>query len=409
MALTETANANPKADMAGRTPVLSPTRAKRIYFIIGGVVVFLLILFGIFRLVTAGKESTDDAQVAADVVPVAARVPGQITSVHVIENQLVHKGDLIAEIDPRDAEVKVAQAQGDLETAQAQAAAADAQLQVSQASARGGLQMAQAGVKASQEQAQTLAAAVTAARAGVSRAAANAQKAANDWHRAEDLGAKGDISKSQLDAARAANESAQADLALARAQLESAVNNQQAGMANIAQAQGRLTQSEPVNAQMRAAQAQAKLAHARVGTLQAALNAAQLTLSYTKIYAPADGIASKLSVHDGSLVAQGQPVVQLVPLQTYVVANFKETQVGDMKPGQRAKIRVDALGGRDFEGKVESLSGGTGASFSLLPPDNASGNFVKVVQRVPVRISWNGPTSDKVAVGASADVTVYTK
>src|SRR5512142_2227574 len=112
MALTETTNANPKADMAGRKPVLSAARARRMYFIIGGVVVVLLIAFGIFELVTSGKESTDDAQVAADVVPVAARVPGQITAIHVVENQVVHKGDLIAEIDPRDAQVKVAQAQG---------------------------------------------------------------------------------------------------------------------------------------------------------------------------------------------------------------------------------------------------------------------------------------------------------
>ncbi len=409
MALTETTNANPRAEMAGRKPVLSPARARRIYFIIGGVVLLFLIVFGIFELFTSGKESTDDAQVAADVVPLAARIPGQIAAVYVHENQLVHKGDLIADIDPRDAQVRVAQAQGDLETAQAQAASADARLQVTGATARGGLQMAQAGVMVSRDQAGTLASAVVAARAAVSRAEANAQKAANDWKRAEELGAKGDISRSQLDAARAANEAAQADVASARAQLQSAIDDQQGALANVQQAQGRLTQSTPVGAQVQAAQADAKLAHARVQSAQAALNAAQLTLSYTKIYATTDGIASKLDVHAGGLIAQGQPIVQLVPLQTYVIANFKETQVANMKTGERAVIRVDALGRRDFEGKVESLSGGTGASFSLLPPDNASGNFVKVVQRIPVRISWNGPASDRVAVGASADVTVYTK
>jgi membrane fusion protein (multidrug efflux system) len=114
-------------------------------------------------------------------------------------------------------------------------------------------------------------------------------------------------------------------------------------------------------------------------------------------------------VHAGSLVTIGQPLVQLVPRQTYVVANFKETQVRSMRPGQQVRIKVDALGGQEFDGRVESLSGGTGASFSMLPPDNASGNFVKVVQRVPVRISWNGPTADRVAAGSSAEVTVYTK
>jgi membrane fusion protein (multidrug efflux system) len=168
-------------------------------------------------------------------------------------------------------------------------------------------------------------------------------------------------------------------------------------------------QSEPVQAQITGAQAQARLAHARVATAEAMVKAAQLNLSYTKIVAPRDGLASKLAVHAGSYVTAGMPVVQLVPRATYVLANFKETQMRDMRPGQRATIRIDALGRRDFEGKVDSLSGGTGASFSLLPPDNASGNFVKVVQRVPVRISWSGPPADQVPVGSSAEVTVYSK
>ena len=410
MAVTETETTNQTPSDAGvRKPVLSESRARRIYLLIGGVVVVFLIGFLIYKFVMAGKESTDDAQVSADVVPVAARIPGQISAVYVQENQLVHRGDVIADIDPRDAAVRVAQAQGDFETAQAQAASADARLQIARAMATGGLQMAQAGVRASRDQADTLASAVNAARAAVTRAEANAQKASNDWKRAQELGGKGDISRSQLDAARAAHESAQADVASARAQLQSAINNQQTGQANIQQAQGRLTQNAPVGAEVQAAQADAKLAHAHVATAQAALDSARLTMSYTKIVAPADGIASKLAVHPGALVAQGQPIIELVPPRTYVIANFKETQVAQMRPGQRATIRVDVLGSHDFEGKIESLSGGTGASFSLLPPDNASGNFVKVVQRVPVRISWNGPTSDRAAVGASADVTVYTK
>ncbi len=125
--------------------------------------------------------------------------------------------------------------------------------------------------------------------------------------------------------------------------------------------------------------------------------------------APADGIASRLGVHAGSFVAAGQPIVQIVLRTTYIIANFKETQMKRLRPGERARVKVDALGGRDFEGKVESLSGGTGAQFSLIPPDNASGNFVKVVQRVPVRIAWNGPPADQVPAGSSAEVTVYTK
>jgi membrane fusion protein (multidrug efflux system) len=396
-------------DIAPHEPVIAPTRARRLYFILGIAVVAALIVYAIYALLTAGKVSTDDAQVGADVVPVASRVAGQITNVYIKENQLVRRGDLIAEIDPRDAEVKVAQAQGDLETARAQAADADARVAVTRANARGALVTAQGAVQSSRENVDTSAAAISEAQAAVTRAAANAEKARRDWERASELGAKGDISKSQVDAARAANESAQADLALAQARLREAQNARQAAQANVQQAQGKLVQSQPVAAQIAGAEAQARLAHAKVQAQEAALQAAQLTLSYTKITAPIDGIASKLAVHPGSLVNVGQPIVQLVPKQTYVIANFKETQMKQMRPGQRARIRVDALGRQDFEGHVESLSGGTGASFSLLPPDNASGNFVKVVQRVPVRISWNGPTSDRVPVGSSAEVTIYTK
>jgi len=397
------------AEAAARTPVLSTGRARRLYLILGATVVVLLLLYGIFAVVTRGRESTDDAQVAADIVAVAPRVAGQIIAIHVAENQAVHRGDLIAELDPSDLQVKLAQAQGDLDTAVAQAQQADAQAEVNAAGASGGFTAARGAVQSMRESVGTSAAVVNDARAGVARAEANAAKAASDWKRAEELGGKGDISRAQVDAARAANEAAQADVASARARLASATNAQQAAQANVVQAQGKLEQSAPVSAQVAAARATAALAHAKVNTQRAALQAAQLNLSYAKITAPADGIASRLSVHPGGLVAPGTPIVQLVPLRTYIVANFKETQVKAMRPGQRASIKIDALGGQEFEGKVESLSGGTGASFSLLPPDNASGNYVKVVQRVPVRVSWNGPGSDRIAVGASAEVTVYTK
>ena len=277
-----------------------------------------------------------------------------------------------------------------------------------EANAQGGFVAAQAAVQSSKDTADTSSAAVSEARAAVSRAEANAHKAALDFQRAEELGGKGDISRSQVDAARAANQSAQADLAQAQARLSAAENQRQAAQSNIKQAQGKFEQSAPVAAQVAGAEAQSRLAHARVQTAQATLQSAQLSLSYTKITAPADGVASRLAVHPGSYVTAGMPIVQLVPKTTYVIANFKETQLERMRPGQRATIRIDSLG-KKFEGRVESLSGGTGATFSLLPPDNASGNFVKVVQRVPVRVAWNGPPSDVVPAGSSAEVTVYTK
>jgi membrane fusion protein (multidrug efflux system) len=390
-------------------PAIQPQKARRMYFIVGGAVLLLLVVYGLYAFLSSGKETTDDSQVAADVVPVAARVSGQVVSVLIHENQPVHRGDPIAELDPQDAQVKVAQAEGDLATAQAQAADADARVPVAQANARGALESAQGAVQSSRELVDSSANQIQQATAAVRRTEANAQKARLDFQRAEELGGKGDISRAQVDAARAAHEAADADLAQARAGLAAAQNQRQAAQANVQQAQGRVTQSTPVSAQIDAAKAQARLAHARITTAEAALHAAQLNLSYTKVTAPADGIASKLAVRAGAYLSPGQILVQIVPRTTYVLANFKETQVTKMRPGQRATVRVDLLGRREIEGKVESLSGGTGATFSLLPPDNASGNFVKVVQRVPVRISWQGPPADQAPVGSSAEVTVYTK
>jgi len=408
MTTTETTGTT-MPEIAEHEPAIAAPKAKRLYLIIGGVVLLGLILYGIYALLSSGKEATDDAQVSADIVPVAARVAGQVTAVYITENQAVKAGQPIADLDPADAQVKLAQAEGDLQTAEAQAADADARTAVTSATARGALTAAQGALQSSKESVDTSAASISEAHAAVARAAANAQKARLDFARAEELGGKGDISRAQVDAARAANESAAADLAQAHARLIASENTRQAAQANVQTAQGRVQQSAPVAEQINAAQAQARLAHARVTTAQAVVRAAQINLSYTRVTAPRDGIAAKLGVHPGSYVTAGMPIFQLVPATTYVQANFKETQMTDMRPGQRATIRVDALGRRDFEGRVESLSGGTGASFSLLPPDNASGNFVKVVQRVPVRISWKGPPADQVPVGSSAEVTVYSK
>ena len=398
-----------EVDIDEHEPLVEPRRAKRLYFIIGAVVLALIVIYGIYAVMTSGKESTDDAQISADVVPIAARVSGQVLSVNIVENQPVHKGDLLVTIDPQDAQIKLAQAEGELQTALAQAAEADAKVSVASANARGAFTAAQAAVQSSKESVDTSAAGIRDARAGVTRAEANAQKASLDYKRAQELGAKGDIARAQVDAAKAAYETAEADLISARAKVSSAENAQQAAQANVTQAQGRLQQSSPVAAQVNAAQAEAQLAHARVQTAQAALQSAQVNLGYTRITAPSDGIAAKLGVHPGALVMPGMPVVQLVPRQTYVVANFKETQMRSMRAGQRATIKLDVIHGKEFEGTVESVSGGTGASFSLLPPDNASGNFVKVVQRVPVRVKWNGPDASQAPVGSSAEVTVYTK
>jgi membrane fusion protein (multidrug efflux system) len=165
-----------------------------------------------------------------------------------------------------------------------------------------------------------------------------------------------------------------------------------------------------VNQTIAVAEANARLAHARQRSADASLVLAKLQLSYTRLYAQEDGQITRLTAREGQMVQPGQPLAALVPDRTYVVANFKETQVGQMKPGQLVEIEIDAYPGRKLEGKVESLAGGTGSRFSLLPPDNASGNFVKVVQRVPVRVAWVNPPADlSLRPGLSADVTVHVK
>jgi membrane fusion protein (multidrug efflux system) len=388
-------------------PVPLPTKPKRSPWLIFGVVaVLILAIIGGYVLLTAGSEDTDDAQVAADLVPIATRVAGQVVRIAVKENQTVKKGDLIAQLDDADYTARVKQAEAELATAQAQAQAADAQVQVVDASAKGGLTSARAAVSGSSVGVGSAQAQVQAARASLERAETDLKKTEIDLQRARELKAANAIPQERLDNASMARDSAAAGLAQAKANLAMAEESRHLAEARVSEMRGRLSQSSPIEAQNAAARAQADLAHARVKSAEAQLDLQRLQLGYTRIVAPADGVASKLTAHEGQLLQPGQPVVELVPTGTYVIANFKETQVGKMRPGQKAKVRVDAYPGRTFEGTVESLSGGTGASFSLIPADNASGNFVKVVQRVPVRISWQPPADAAMRAGLSADVAV---
>jgi membrane fusion protein (multidrug efflux system) len=401
----------PPAAAAEQPPVAAvPKRKSRPYVILGAVVALGLVGYGVFSWIGKGKESTDDAQVDADVVTVSARVGGTVLKVLVNDNQLVKKGDPLVEIDPADLSVKEKQAEAELAAATAQAAAADAQALIVAATSKGGLSAAQAVLSSTSSSVLSAGAQIDAAKAALSRAQSEASRADIDLARAESLRKDEAIPQAQLDTARTSAQAAHAAVAQAQAQLAASEDARRTAQTQIAEAQGRVTQSAPVDAQLAVAKAQADLAHARADASQAALAEAKLQLSYTHIVAPADGSLSRLAIREGQLVQAGQAVVGLVPNATYVVANFKETQVGRMHAGQRAEISVDALPGRTFEGKIESTSPGTGARFSLLPADNASGNFVKVVQRLPVKITWvNVPPDVKLAAGLSLDVTVFTE
>ena len=407
-------NVNPPATTG---PVVVPapapvrSRGRRPFLILGVVALAVLVGATIYTLVTGGRESTDDAQVTADMVPIAARVAGPVLHVHVIENQAVKRGDLLVEIDAADYQTRVAQAQAEVETAKAQAAAADAQVRIVEATSKGGFATARAALSGSAAGVLGADAQLSAARAASARADAELRKAELDLNRAKTLAKANAIPARDLDAAEITHETARAARAEAAAQVALAEESRRTAQSRVGEAQGRLSQSAPIEPQIAAARANADLAAARVRAAEAALAMAKLQLGYTKVVAPADGYASKLTAHEGQLVTTGQPVLELVPFETYLLANFKETQIGKMHPGQPATIEVDALPGQKLEGKVESLSGGTGSSFSLLPADNATGNFVKVVQRVPVRIAWVRHPGDGLILraGLSADVTVDTR
>jgi membrane fusion protein (multidrug efflux system) len=400
--------ANEKNGPVADSALSRPRSKRRPFVVLAAIIGTVLAGVGVYTIATAGQEDTDDAQITSDVVPVATRVAGQIVAVRIEENQIVKKGDLLAEIDASDYAARVRQAEAELSSAQAQAKSADAQVQVVRASSRGGFASAQAAVSGSSVGVSSASAQVAAAHAAVARAEADFHKTQIDLDRAKQLRAAHAIPQDRLDAAQIAYDGSQAALAQTRAQLAFAQDARRSAETRVKEAQGRLSQTAPVEPQIASAEANAALAHARVQSAQATLDLARLQLSYTKILAPVDGWASKLVAHAGQFTAVGQPVVSIIPTATYIVANFKETQVGQMKAGQRAVITVDAYPGRKLEGRVESFSGGTGATFALIPGDNATGNFVKLVQRIPVRIVWVNPPKDfDLRAGYSVDVTVH--
>jgi membrane fusion protein (multidrug efflux system) len=408
-------SANPVTNpTAPPTPVVVPApargRRRRPFLILGVIAAVVLVGATVYSVMTGGRESTDDAQVTSDMVPIGARVSGAIARVHVVENQPVKRGELLVEIDPADYETRVRQAEAELETARAQAAAADAQVRIVDATSKGGFATARAALSGSTAGVLGADAQLAASKAAAARSDAELRKAELDLGRAKTLAQANALPARDLDAAQIAFETARAAKAQADAQVALAQESRRSAQSRVGEAQGRLNQSAPIEPQIAAARANADLAAARVRAAEAALAMAKLQLGYTKVVAPADGYASKLTAHEGQLVSMGQPVLELVPFQTYLIANFKETQIGKMRPGQPVTIEIDALPGQKIEGRVESLSGGTGASFSLLPADNATGNFVKVVQRVPVRIAWaHAPTDLGLRAGLSADVTVDTR
>jgi membrane fusion protein (multidrug efflux system) len=383
-------------------------RALRAYLLLVGLALAAVAVYLVHSYLTRNEVATDDAQVDADIVPLSARVGGVIKKMYVEDNQPVKAGDVIAEIDPADLTAKVAAAKAELEAANAQADSADAQIDVVKSTSAGGLSSARAALQGNSASVRSAAAQVQMAQAQVARAQAESSKAQADYDRAKKLHDAGAVSGQALEAATVARDSAKASVDAANANLAAARDSESQAEAHVAEARGHVEQSTSVDRQVASANAAAHLAHARAAAAQAALDLAQLQLGYTKITAPVAGYASKLAVHEGQLIQPGALLMMIVPARSYVIANFKETQIERIRAGDEVDITVDALGGKTYTGKVASLAPGTGARFSMIPPDNATGNFVKVVQRVPVKIVFaEKEDTSQLHAGLSVEVKVH--
>jgi len=428
----EVAEITAESDVA-EAPIKTSKRKKLLY--IGGGALIVAVIAGLaYWLYARQFESTDDATVQADITQISPKVSAHVKKIYVDGNQAVHKGDLLVELDPTDLEVKLQQAEAQLKTARSQrdVARANADLtarttSASQTSARSNLQSAQQNVEqqrlaseARQAQiSQTRAAANTAeaglrqAQAEVPGARSNVQLAEVEYKRRLALFEHGDISRQNVDQAQNALQNARSQLNAAEQTVNAAqsrVNEARANtraaeqtyrqsvaqvgltQAQVGESKGRLEDANAAPERVEVSQSQLGTAEAAIQSAEAAVDQAKLDLSYTKIYAPEDGIVTRKTIQEGQLVQIGSPMMAISQSdEVWIVANFKETQLELMQPGQHADIEVDAFPNEDFKGHVESLQAGTGSEFSVLPAENATGNFVKVVHRVPVKIVFDDP------------------
>ncbi|QSQ11022.1 HlyD family secretion protein [Myxococcus landrumensis] len=391
-----------------KEPAAPRSRAKKV---LPALLALAVVGGGVRWLVSRGHESTDDAQVEGRIANVSPRISGQVAKVLVNDNQRVKAGEVLVELDATDLEAKLEVARADVQSAEAQASNAQAQLSLTEVNAGATLRQARGGVVQASSGISSSKAALNQAQADVVAAEARFKLADADLVRVKTLKAEGAVTQADLDARESAYDQSKAALDVARAKLASTEAGVQGSSGGLETAQGRLAAAETGPVQVTAAQAAVKLSNAKLKQAQAALHLAELAVSYTKVRAPVDGVVSRRTVELGQMVGPERPLMAVVPQDdVWVVANFKEDQVGEMKEGQPVEVTVDAFNGHAFKGHVDSLAGASGARFALLPPDNASGNFVKVVQRIPVLIRFDGgPQGLALKPGMSAIVTVDTR
>jgi membrane fusion protein (multidrug efflux system) len=409
-----------------------PSRRRALRLAGAGLAIVAAAAAGLYYIHSRAYESTDNAFMEGNVIEVSPRVSGQVLRVSVQDNQHVNRGDLIAEIDARDYNARAAEAHARLADTSARAEGAQSNLLLTSNVTSAVLMEARAAEDAAREQIRIIEAradqdqaAVRAAEAAQGQAEAQrsatqaeAERSAADAIRYRAMYAKDEVSRQQLDrvetqakaaaasldAAGHAVESAKANLAHARAaQLSTQAALRQAER-QIVQAQGRVKEAQSAPQQIQIRHAEISAVHAQGEQARAAVEQAELAVSYTQIYAPESGYITRKSVEPGNFVQAGQALLALVSDQLWVVANFKETQLDRMRPGQTVTMKLDAYPRLRLHGRVESIQSGTGARFSLLPAENATGNYVKVVQRVPVKIVLTEPPPSGYRIGPGMSV-----
>ncbi|MBD3886501.1 HlyD family secretion protein [Phormidium tenue FACHB-886] len=375
---------------------------------------------------TSTHESTDDAYVTDYIHPVSSRIAGTVVQVNVNDNQEVQRGQLLIELDPKDYQVVVQKAQASLENARRQASAAQATInlasQTAQANtteAQGAVGNAIASISSAQATVSQAQAEITTAQDQFSKAQAQEANAKITYQRYEQLYQTGAIPKQQRDDALTAYQVAQAEtktaqqgIVDAKAKYQSALDGIDQARANLVDSQGKVQQAQATGQQTEVNRSQYEAAQAQIANAAANLKQAQLNLSYTLIKAPVSGRIGNKTVQVGQRIQPDQPLLAVVGDESWIVANFNETQVGKIQPGEAVDIRIDAFPGKIFKGVVNSQSPASGSDFSLLPPDNATGDFTKVVQRIPVKITFDRNSiqgyENRITSGMSVEVTVST-
>lgn len=418
---------NTHASMPEQPPATGNARRRKVFSILGIVGIVVAIAALILWLLFAGREETDDAYIDGHISNVSSRVSGTVLKVFADDNQRVHAGQPLADLDPADYKVRVDECVAALEEAKHQADAARSKVEQSSLSSEGTTTQATADVSTTEAQLEFARSAVRQAAADVQQAQmkvaeqeAQVRFADGDYERYKAVFNDRVVTRQQFDKAKEACDIAKAQLQEAHQNLQAAKDRESESQAQLSEkaaqvkkSQGGMTSALATTRQKAVDAAQYESALATVKKAEADLEQAKLNLSYCHIVAPVDGRIGRKNCEVGQRVDQGQLLMALVQDHPWVTANYKETQIGKMHRGQRVEIKIDTFGDKTFTGRVDSISPASGAKFSMLPPDNATGNFTKVVQRVPLKVVLDEasvkPFKDRIVPGLSCVVTVITK